>query len=84
MKIRYIAAAGILATGMGVGFAGGAIANASGTTLQTVSKTETIVSAKCYAVNQMTVTYYHYSSKTGWTRYPAPKRTHTTSETCHK
>jgi len=87
MKIRKIAIAGILATGIAAGsFAvgHGTPANAASTRLQTVSQTETIVSAKCYDTHKVTTTYYKYSSKTGWTLYPKPKVTTTSSRTCRK
>jgi nitrous oxide reductase len=72
-----------LAAGVGSMAATTGSANASGTTLQTVSKTETIVSAKCYTYRQVTRTYYHWSSTKGWELYPSPKVTVTTGETCH-
>jgi hypothetical protein len=62
---------------------GTANANASSRTLQTVSKSETIVNSKCYTYRQVTTTYYHYSTKVGWELYASPKRTVTTGETCH-
>ncbi len=68
---------------LGVAAANAGTAHASGTLIQTVSKSEHIVSAKCYTYVQLTTTYYHWSSKTGWTPYPAPKITRTTGETCH-
>jgi len=48
-----------------------------------VTKSEHIVSARCFTYAQTTITYYHWSSKTGWTKYAAPKKTVTTGETCH-
>ena len=60
-------------------------AMASGTpVLQTVSKTENIVSARCYHTHQVTTSYYRWSSTTGYTKLVAPKRTVTDSTTCHK
>jgi hypothetical protein len=87
MKIRKIAIAGILATGIAAGsFAvgHGTPANAASTRLQTVSKTETIVSAKCYDTRQVTTTYYTFSSTHGWVLNAKPRVTVTTSRTCHK
>jgi len=84
MKIRTIAAAVVVAGGTFAGFAvHSAPANASGTTLQTVTKSEHIVNSRCFTYDQVTTTYYHWSSKTGWTRYPSPKITKTHGETCH-
>lgn len=84
MKIRTIAAAALVAAGIGVGVATQSTpANASGTTLQTVTKSEHIVNSRCFTYDQVTTTYYHWSSKTGWTRYPSPKVTKTHGETCH-
>ena len=84
MKLtRTALGAGIATLAIAGSFAGGMAANASGTTLQTVSKSEHIASAKCYTYRQVTTTYYHWSSKTGWTLYPAPKITTTTGKTCH-
>ncbi len=58
-------------------------AGASGTTLQTVSQTETIVNGHCYTTHRVTTSYYRWSKTTGWTRLAAPKVTTTNSETCH-
>jgi len=66
----------------GVALANTSHADASGTTLQTVSQTETLVSQKCYKTHRVTTTYYHWS-KTRYILYPSPKRTVTDSETCH-
>jgi hypothetical protein len=58
------------------------VAQASGTTLQTVSKTETLVSPTCFDYKQVTTTYYHWS-KTHYVLYPKAKVTVTTGRTCH-
>jgi len=85
MKIRYIAAVALCTAGITAGVVTqSAPAHASGTTLQTVTQTEHIVSAKCYVTDRRTVTYYKYSAKTGWTLYPSPKVTTLHSETCRK
>ncbi len=60
----------------------GYTAMGSGTQLQTVTQTETIVSSHCYKTHRVTTTYYRWSKTTGWTAYPSPKRTVTDSETC--
>lgn len=77
----------VLASAVGLSvlafFAGDWAASASGTQLQNVSKTETIVNSHCYTSRSVTTTYYYWSSTHGWTRYAAPKVTVTTSETCH-
>jgi hypothetical protein len=54
-----------------------------GTTISTSTSVKKVLSAKCYTTHQVTVTTYHWSSKTGWTKYAAPKRTVTDSTTCH-
>ena len=84
MKIRKSIIAGALALAAvgGGSFAAGA-AVASGTTLQTVSQTEKLISAKCYQTHKVTTTYYRWSL-THYVLYPAPKRTVTDSTTCHK
>jgi len=71
----------VVAAGIGFGVSGQA--DAGTTLLQTVTKSEHIVSARCFTYAQTTITYYHWSSKTGWTKYAAPKKTVTTGETCH-
>lgn len=58
------------------------VAQASGTTLQTVSQTETLVNDHCFKTHKVTTTYYHWS-KTHYVPYVAPKRTVTDSTTCH-
>jgi hypothetical protein len=76
----------IAAVTAGAVFAGGAgtaLAVTSGTRLQTVSQTETIVNSRCYTTHKVTSTNYRWSTKTGWTKYPSPKVTTTNSETCH-
>jgi uncharacterized membrane protein YfcA len=55
----------------------------NGTVISTSTTVKTVSSAKCYHSHQVTVTPYHWSSKTGWTKYPAPKKTVTDSTTCH-
>jgi hypothetical protein len=64
-------------------FAGDWAASASGTQLQVTSGTETIVNSHCYTYSRYTTTYFEYSKTKGWVQYAAPKRTHTTGETCH-
>jgi ABC-type uncharacterized transport system permease subunit len=79
-------ASGIAITALASGLAlthGTSNANASGTRLQTVTQTETIVSTKCYKTHKVTTTYYHWSL-THYVLYPSPKVTVTDSETCHK
>jgi hypothetical protein len=56
---------------------------AKGTVISTSTTVKTVVSARCYHTHQVTVTPYHWSSKTGWTKYAAPKKTVTDSTTCH-
>jgi hypothetical protein len=84
VKIRNavvgVVAAGTLFAG-GAAMAGGA--NASSPTLQTVTKTETLVSPKCYHISQVTRTYYHWS-KTHYVLYSGGPRVTTLNQTvCH-
>src|SRR5258708_2962629 len=44
---------------------------------------KTVTSARCYHTHQVTVTPYHWSSTTGWTKYAAPKKTVRDSYPCH-
>lgn len=84
MNMKAKIAAAIVAAGIGLGgFTAGTQAHASGTRLQTVTKSETIVSSRCYVSFQVTTTYYHWSKKTGWTLYPAPKVSSVQSTVCH-
>lgn len=73
--------------GVGVGWAVPAVAASvaapKGTTISTSTSVKTVVSARCYHTHQVTVTTYHWSKKTGWTKYAAPKKTVTDSTTCH-
>jgi hypothetical protein len=83
MKVRSFAAVMALSGIVLFGAAkAGSTADASTTQLQTVTQTETIVSAKCYKTHKVTTTYYEYSKTKGWTKYAAPKKTTTDSETC--
>jgi len=86
MKIRsIIASAAILAAGIGTTAAiTSNHADAAVTTIQTQTSVETIVSAKCYIKETDTAVFYHYTTKYGWVKYPAPKRTYTGVTTCHK
>jgi hypothetical protein len=84
VKIRT-AVVGVVAAG--TLFAGGTAlasgANASSPTLQTVVKTETLVSPKCFHETQTTKTYYHWS-KTHYIPYTAgPRVTVLNVTTCH-
>jgi hypothetical protein len=82
-RVAQLSVAGTLVfLSVGAGNSWAQVANASGTTLQTVSKTETLVSAKCFDYKQTTTTYYHWS-KTHYVLYPKPKVTVTTGRTCH-
>jgi hypothetical protein len=54
-----------------------------GTVISTSTTVKKVSSAKCYTTHQVTVTPYHWSAKTGWTKYAAPKKTVTDSTTCH-
>lgn len=58
-------------------------ANASGATISVTSKTEKIVSARCYQSVTHETYYYHWTSKTGWTRYPKPATATRVTTTCH-
>jgi hypothetical protein len=84
VKKRTGIAAGIVAGSLL--FGAGAMAqgaNASSPTLQTVSKTETLISPKCYHISQITRTYYHWS-KTHYVLYSGGPRVTTLSQTvCH-
>jgi hypothetical protein len=86
VKIRT-AVAGLVAAG--TLFAGGTAlasgANASSPTLQTVTKTETLVSPTCYHLTQTTRTYFHWSSTAHrYVAYTAGPRVTTTNQTvCH-
>jgi hypothetical protein len=79
MKLRYIAAAAAIGASA---FFFGHSADASSPTLQTITQSETIVSANCYETHKVTVTYYEHSKTKGWVKYPSPKRTTTDSEHC--
>jgi hypothetical protein len=78
--LAVTAIAGTLFAGVGIG---AGVASASGTTISTVNQTTSISSANCYKTHRVTITTYHWSKKTGWTRYAAPKKTVTDSTTCH-
>jgi hypothetical protein len=53
-------------------------------TLSTTSRTEVLISPKCYQEHQVTKTWFHYSTKTGgYVAYVAPKTTTTDSTYCH-
>jgi hypothetical protein len=54
-----------------------------GTVISTSSTVKKVSSSRCYTTHSVTVTPYHWSSKTGWTKYAAPKKTVTDSTTCH-
>jgi hypothetical protein len=87
MRVRTLAAAVAIAGAGFAGIVGTSSANAvSHPTLSTTSRTEVLISAKCYAEVQVTHTYFHYSTKDG--RYVAyagsGRTTTTTSTTCHK
>lgn len=58
-------------------------ATPNGTVISTTTTVKKVSSAKCYTTHQVTVTPYHWSSTTGWTKYAAPKKTVTDSTTCH-
>lgn len=60
-----------------------AVSVPKGTTISTSTSVKTVVSAKCYHTHQVTITTFHWSKKTGWTKYAAPKKTVTDSTTCH-
>jgi hypothetical protein len=82
-RIAAIAAGTAIVAGAGLAMTSGGPANASGTTLQTVSKTETIISAKCYHSVQTTKTYYHWSVNRYVLYSAGPKVTVTTQNVCH-
>jgi hypothetical protein len=85
MKIKMMAAVGAVALAAATGgmLASSAGANASGTTLQTVTKSEVIISPKCYHMHQVTKTYYHWS-KTHYVLYAGgPRVTVTDQNVCH-
>jgi len=87
MKFRKYAVAAAIATmmvGTSVAVMGGGSANASGTTIETITESKTMVNANCYVTNERAVTYYHHSTTYGWERYPSPKVVTTHSETCDK
>jgi hypothetical protein len=87
MQLRNKIVAGVVAAatlGAGVGIGAG-VANASGApVLSTTSRTETLISGKCYYEHQVTRTYYGWSTKAGrYVLYPAPRVTITNSTHCH-
>jgi len=74
----------LVALTAGLASGGTLAAQASTATLSTTSRTETLVSAKCYHEHQRTVTNFHYSKKVGgYVAYVAPKTTVTDSTHCH-
>jgi hypothetical protein len=81
---RTIVVAGLIAS-LGVGVGVGTAAHASSyPTLSTTSRTEVLVSPKCYREHEVTRTYFHWSTKAGgYVAYPAPKTTTTDSTHCH-
>jgi hypothetical protein len=79
IAIVSVIAAGIVAVPATAAFA--AVKN--GTVISTSTTVKTVTSAKCYHSHEVTVTPYHWSATTGWTKYAAPKRTVTDSTTCH-
>lgn len=89
MKLRTGIAASVLALatvgGMTVLTIGNSpVANAAGSTIRTISETETMVNANCYKTVKREVTYYTHSSTKGWVRKVAPEVQLTTTETCDK
>jgi hypothetical protein len=75
------AIAGTLAAGVGIGTGAHATTHPL---LSTSTRTEVLISAKCYREYEKTVTYFHYSTKAGgYVAYVAPKTTITTSTHCH-
>lgn len=60
-----------------------AVSVPKGTVISTSTTVKKVSSSKCYTTHQVTVTPYHWSAKTGWTKYAAPKKTVTDSTTCH-
>jgi len=53
-------------------------------TLSTTSRTEVLISPKCYQEHQVTKTWYHWSKAAGgYVAYPAVKTTTTDSTHCH-
>ena len=82
--MRKLVATSLLA---GALVGGGLTASAGATshpTLSTTTRTEVLISPKCYAEHQVTTTYFHFvKSRGGYVAYPAPKRTVTDSTVCH-
>lgn len=86
MKIRTAAAAAAIA--MTAGTAGVALgtgaANASGTTIETITESKVMLTANCYESYKREVTWYTHSTTKGWVRELSPKVETTKSETCDK
>jgi hypothetical protein len=83
--MRKIVATGILAGAVFAGFVGSQAASAtSHPTLSTTSRTEVLISPKCYNEIQVTRTWYHWSKKAAaYVPYAGVKATTTTSTHCH-
>jgi hypothetical protein len=83
--MRRIVATGLIVGALATGFAGSQAAGANSfPTLSTTSRTEVLISAKCYREHQVTRTYFHYSKKAGgYIVYPGVKTTVTDSTHCH-
>jgi hypothetical protein len=89
MRIRNIVAG--IATAITIGISALAItgtsapaAHASGSTIETITETKTMVSTNCYETVKRDVTYYTHSVTKGWVREASPKVVTTHSETCDK
>lgn len=84
-RITALAAAGTIAI---AAFAGGTLAaNASGTPpVSTTTRTEILVSPRCYHYHQVTKTWMHWSTAAGrYVEYTlAPRVTITDYTQCHK
>jgi hypothetical protein len=90
MKLRYTAAlaatAGFLTVGSmtAVTVMGSTQANASGSTIESITESKVMLSSNCYETYTTAITYYTHSVTKGWVREPSPKVVKTKSETCDK
>jgi hypothetical protein len=81
--MRKLVATGALVAALGVG-TGVAASAATYPTFSTTSRTEVLISPKCYREHQVTVTYFHWSKAAGrYVAYVAPRTTTTDSTHCH-
>jgi hypothetical protein len=86
MKLRTIAASALItvaSAGTTFALTAGTPANASGTTTETVTQQNVMISALCYRETRTEIQYYRHSAGHGWLRLAAPTRTITVSTHCY-